>query len=71
MDEDEVVRSIEDMVEEIEKLSRTFARLKESRLARRTVVLLIHDATRVRKKDIEAVLDTVPELAARYLEGGE
>ena len=70
MDEEEIEAqaSIEDMVQEIEKLSRIFARLNESRLKRRTVVLLIHDATKVSKRDINAILDAVPDLANRYLE---
>lgn len=40
-------------------------------LNRRCLVLLLHDMTRVPKKSIKEILDALPLLAERYLDGDE
>ena len=61
----------EEIAEEIEKLSKVFTALEDSRLSRRALVLLIHDMTKVGKRDIETLLDALPNLADHFLEEPE
>jgi hypothetical protein len=58
---------LDEIAAEIEKLSKLFIAVKNSRLNRRAVVLLIHDMTKVGKRDIEKLLDALPDLADHYL----
>jgi hypothetical protein len=57
----------DEIADEIKKLSKVFTALRDSRLNRRALVLLIHDMTRVGKKDIEKLLNALPDLADHYL----
>ena len=66
-----VVDTADELADEIEKLSEVFTALENSRLKRRTVVLLIHDMTKVGKRDIDTILDALPDLAERYLKSEE
>jgi hypothetical protein len=43
-----------------------FDQINESGLKRRAIVLLLHDATGVGKKDIMSILDAAPLLVERY-----
>lgn len=54
------------IVSSLHRISDGFDHINESGLSRRAVVLLLHDATRVGKKDIEAILDAAPLLVERY-----
>ena len=56
------------IVSSLHRVSDGFDHINESGLSRRAVVLLLHDATRVGKKDIEAILDAAPLLVERYTE---
>ena len=56
------------IVSSLHRISDGFDHINESGLSRRAVVLLLHDATRVGKKDIEAILDAAPLLVERYCE---
>jgi hypothetical protein len=68
---EDVAVTAEDLAKEIEKLSRVFKALDDSRLQRRTVVLLLRDMTKVGKRNIEEILDALPKLADRYLKAEE
>jgi hypothetical protein len=56
------------IVSSLHRVSDGFDHINESGLSRRAVVLLLHDATRVGKKDIELILDAAPLLVERYTE---
>lgn len=64
----DVVKTAEELAAEIKKLTKIFRALEDSRLNRRAIVLLLHDVTKVAKRDINAILDAGSELAQRYLE---
>lgn len=63
----DVADTADGLADEITKLSVIFTALENSRLKRRTLVLLIHDMTKVGKRDIHDILDAIPNLADRYL----
>lgn len=48
-------------------ISKGMAELAKSRLRRETIVLLLHDATRVGKRHIEYVLNALERLEEQYL----
>jgi hypothetical protein len=54
------------IVSSIHKVAEGFDSINGSGLSRRAIVLLLHDATEVGKRDIEAVLDAAPLLVERY-----
>ena len=54
------------IVSSLHKVAEGFDQINESGLSRRAIVLLLHDATRVGKKDIESILDAAPLLVERY-----
>lgn len=54
------------IVSSLHKVADGFDQINESGLSRRAIVLLLHDATRVGKKDIDAILDAAPLLVERY-----
>jgi hypothetical protein len=56
------------IVSSLHKVAEGFDQINESGLSRRAIVLLLHDATRVGKKDIDAILDAAPLLVERYTE---
>lgn len=56
----DIIRKVHDAVE----------RLQSAGLARRALVLMLHDITKVSKKDINALLDALPTLADRFLTNG-
>lgn len=58
---------IDKIVYEIQKLSKVFTALRDSKLTRRAIVLLIHDMTKVGKRDIETLLDALPDLTGHFL----
>lgn len=56
------------IVSSLHKVAEGFDAINESGLSRRAVVLLLHDATRVGRKQIESILDAAPLLVERYTE---
>ncbi len=54
------------IVSSLHKVADGFDQINDSGLSRRAIVLLLHDATRVGKKDIDAILDAAPLLVERY-----
>ncbi len=54
------------IVSSLHKVANGFDQINDSGLSRRAIVLLLHDATRVGKKDIDAILDAAPLLVERY-----
>lgn len=61
----------EGLAEAIRKMAAGFEAAASAGLAPRTLVLLIHDATGIPKRQIATILDALPELAERYLDDGE
>ena len=55
------------IVSSLHKVAAGFDQINESGLSRRAIVLLLHDATRVKKGDIEQILDAAPLLVERYV----
>ena len=58
--------STEILAEAIVRIGEAAARLNASGLNRKAIVLMLHDATKVGKKDIETVLDALPRLRGWY-----
>ncbi len=58
---------VEVLAEHIERLSKVGAQLDASRLNRKAIVLLLHDITKVPKRDIEFILNALPRLKDFYL----
>lgn len=59
---------VEVLATAIEKLSKASAQLNASRLLnRKAILLLLHDVTKVPKRDIEYILNAIPELERIYL----
>ncbi|KKN88825.1 hypothetical protein LCGC14_0244320 [marine sediment metagenome] len=54
------------IVSSLHKVADGFDQINESGLKRRAIVLLLHDATGVGKKDIMSILDAAPLLVERY-----
>lgn len=54
------------IVSSLHKVADGFEKINASGLNRRALVLLLHDATKVKKTDIEAILDAAPLLVERY-----
>lgn len=69
--ENDVESPMKLVVSSIHKVAKGFEELNNCGLSRRALVLLLHDATKVGKKDINEVLEAAPLLAERYLEGPE
>jgi len=55
----------------IVKLAEGITAINESGLSNRAIVLMLHDATGVNKKEIIKILDAAPLLAERYLRSDE
>ena len=62
-----IEQSLEDMAEEIGKLCAIGAKLANSRLKRRAVVLLLKDLTGVPMTSIEKILDGLEAVGKEYL----
>jgi hypothetical protein len=58
-------------VDAIEKLSLEAQALNEAGLSRRALVVLLHDQTRVAKRDINLILNALPQLAEHFLDAGD
>jgi hypothetical protein len=58
---------IEEIAESIQKLSDGMKVLNSSRLKQETIVLLLHHVTKVRKSDINDILNALPELERTFL----
>ena len=56
----------EDLAKAIRSISRSARKLTKSGLNRRAMVVLLADATKLPRRDIESVLDSLDELADRY-----
>ena len=54
------------IVSSLHKVAEGFEQINESGLSRRAIVLLLHDMTRVGRKNIESILDAAPLLVERY-----
>ena len=63
----ELSQSFEDIAVEVEKISDAFAAIKNSRLNRRAITVLLHDLTGLPKRDIQLLLDMAPNLAQHYV----
>jgi len=57
---------LEVIVSSIHKLAEGFDKILDSGLTEYTLVLLLHDATKVNKGDIKKILAAAPFLAERY-----
>lgn len=67
--EDEVdIPVVEELADSIRRISVAAHAMLNSGLNRRALVLLIQDASKVNKKDIEAVLRVLPGLERMYLQ---
>lgn len=58
--------STEILAEAIVRIGDAVAKLNGSGLNRKAIVLLLHDATKVNKSDIIAILDALPRLRGWY-----
>lgn len=54
------------LAEAIVRLGEAVKKLDGSGLNRKAIVLLLHDATKVGKRDIEEILDAIPRLRGWY-----
>lgn len=54
------------LAEAIVRIGDNVKKLSDSGLNRKAVVLLLHDATKVSKRDIGAILDALPRLRGWY-----
>lgn len=65
---DEIVGgTFEELASSLRRLVTGLEQIETAGLTRRTIVLLLHDATGIGKRDIEVLLDSIPKLADRYL----
>lgn len=58
--------STEILAEAIVRIGDAVAKLNGSGLNRKAIILLLQDATKVGKKDIETILDALPRLRGWY-----
>ena len=63
----ELPQSFEDIALEVEKISDAFTAIKNSRLTRRAITVLLHDTTGLPKRDIQTLLDLGPDLKSYYV----
>lgn len=59
--------ALEQIANNIEKAANFGEAIKNSALKAETIVILLHEATRVSKKDIRLILKALPELKKEYL----
>lgn len=65
--DEDVVKPLEELAAQISAVSKMAAAMKASKLKQDTIILLLHDMTKVSKRDIKAVLTALPELERKYL----
>lgn len=58
---------IDNLPEAIEKLATALKKLTDSRLREDTIVLLLHDKTKISKRDIKIILGAMDRLEEVYL----
>ena len=58
---------VEIMAEAIERISRSMRYINQSRVSRKMIVALIHDNSKLGKRDIEIVLNNLDALEKNYL----
>jgi hypothetical protein len=63
------IERLAEMPDAIRQLVTAVKKVETAGLNRRALVLLLHDASRVPKKQINDVLDALPLLAERFLDG--
>ena len=63
----ELPQSFEDIAAEVENISAAFTAIKNSRLTRRAIIVLLHDMTGLPKRDIQTLLDLAPDLKSHYI----
>lgn len=57
----------QELIENIEKITALGKKIQASRLAQRTIILLLHDITKLPKSQIRFVLNALPELNTIFL----
>ena len=62
----EKYESIVHMREDLEKIQKVLEKLQNSGLREQTIILLIHDHTRIGKKTIKQLLDGLQEIPYKY-----
>jgi hypothetical protein len=68
--DDQNPEPIEVLAKSIIDLADKFDRINSSKLNRKAIVLLLHDASKVNKRDIETILDVMPNLKQLYIKKG-
>lgn len=58
--------SKEILAEAIVRLGESLEKLNKNGLNRRAIVILLQDATQISKRDINAILDAIPQLQGWY-----
>lgn len=58
----DIQEEVADIAEAIVRIAEVGEIIRQSRLRQRTVVLLLHDITKVKKSDITYVLNALPHL---------
>ncbi len=58
--------SKEILAEAIVRLGESFKKLEANGMNRRAIILLLHDATKVPRRDIDLVLQAIPRLRSWY-----
>lgn len=58
--------SKEILAESIVKLGKALDELNKSKLNKRAILILLQDATKLPKRDIELIIDSIPRLTAWY-----
>lgn len=64
--EPEIAAEPKDLSEAVERISDAMKTLLKSGLNRRAIVVLLHDSTKIPKRDIEAVLSGLETLKKTY-----
>lgn len=65
--ENQEVVTVEIIAQSIAKIAAAFRALEQTRLSRRALVLLLHDHSKVPRRDIELVLNNLEALDEIYL----
>lgn len=54
------------LAEAVIRIGENFEKLQKSGLNKRAIIVLVHDYTKISKRDIETVLDCLPKLKGWY-----